>query len=76
MKVGTRIKEHGDGRLPLVQALKELKKKFPWAPVATIRKEVTHGNVPAVRSSLGKKARYYVRVEDLERVLLSVQVEP
>jgi hypothetical protein len=69
-------KERGDGRLPLTVALTKLKEKYPWAPVWALRKKVTSGGVPAIRSSLGSKARYYVTMDDLERVLLAVEVKP
>jgi hypothetical protein len=73
--MGTRIKDRSDeDRMELPKALKRLKRKYPWAPIAALRKAVSEGRVPAVRSSLGARARYYVRIDDLERVLLSVQV--
>jgi hypothetical protein len=67
--MGNRIKERSDGRLPLQKALRLLKRKKPWAPLASLRRAVTEGRVPAVRSSTAKKARYYVTVADLEAAL-------
>lgn len=74
--MGKRKKQHpnSDDRVPLQQALAMLKEKHPWAPIAALRKAVTEGRVVAVRSGLGPRARYYVKVSDLEETLLSVQV--
>jgi hypothetical protein len=55
--------------LPLGQALAELKRRKPWAPIAALRKAVAAGRIPARRSSESKRARYYVRLEDLEAAL-------
>jgi hypothetical protein len=38
-----------------------------------MRKAVADGKVPAVRSSLVPRARYYVQFDDLEKQLLSIQ---
>lgn len=67
------IKQKSDGRLPLAEALRQLKAKYPWAPIAVMRKAVADGKVPAVRSSLVPRARYYVQFDDLEKQLLSIQ---
>jgi hypothetical protein len=68
--MGKKIKQQrSDGRLPLPKALELLKKEKPWAPIAALRKAVTEGRVPAVRSSTAKKARYFVTVADLEAAL-------
>lgn len=52
-------------RLLLSEALRRLREEYPWAPVAALRLQVADGIIPSVRSSLKKKARYYVRWSDL-----------
>jgi hypothetical protein len=62
-----------DDRMPLGAALKALKAKYPWAPLQALRKAVASGRVPTVRSSTAPKARYYVRLDELEQLLLQTQ---
>jgi hypothetical protein len=62
-----------DGRVLQSKALAEIKNKYPWAPVASIRKAIREGLIPSIRSSSAEKARYYVNVRDVESWLLSTQ---
>jgi len=73
--MGTAIKQKGDDRLPLQLALKQLKRKFPWAPIAALRKQITAGLMPVTRSSFAEKSRIYVRMEDLEKLLLRAETK-
>jgi hypothetical protein len=53
----------------LSEALRLLKEKYPWLPLATVRKSVTDGQVPSVRIGKAKRAHYFVRLSDLETSL-------
>jgi len=55
--------------MPLNRALLVIKEKYPWMPGWSIRQAVLNGQVPCVRSSAKKGARYYVRIADLLKVL-------
>lgn len=66
-------RNQSDGRVLQSQALSEIKIKFPWAPLASLKKAIREGRVPSVRSSNAAKARYYVNVRDLETWLMSTQ---
>lgn len=68
------IAEESD-RMPLTKALQELKNKFPWAPLASLRKSVSQKRIPSIRSSDANKARYYVRLSDLEKAILEHETE-
>jgi hypothetical protein len=62
-------------RMNLAHALKQLKEQYPWLPVAAIRRAVTSGKVPSVRSSNAKRAYYYVYLEDLMKLLPRTESE-
>jgi hypothetical protein len=62
-----------DNRVLQSQALAEIKNKYPWAPIASLKKAIREGRVPSIRSSDASKARYYVNVSDLEALLMSTQ---
>ena len=69
--MGQRLKTKSDDRMPLTEALDKLKAKYPWAPIQSLRKQVNR--IPSVRSSFAKRARWYVRFEDLEKLLLRTE---
>lgn len=62
-------------RMPLPMALREIKNRFPWAPLASLRKAVSQKRIPSIRSSNAGKARYYVLLSDLENALMEHKTE-
>lgn len=54
-----------DGRMILSHALTKLKEQYPWLPEASLRRAVVAGKIPSIRSGEGKRAYYYVYLEDL-----------
>jgi hypothetical protein len=62
--MGTNPKDDEE-RLLLSDALRMLQEQYSWVPVAALRVQVAEGIIPSVRSSLKKKARYYVKLSDL-----------
>ena len=56
-------------RMPLAEALRVLKERKPWAPVTSLRRQITLGKIPAVRSGNSPRARYFVLLSDLEAAL-------
>lgn len=61
-------------RLLLSEALRMLREKYPWTPVAALRVQVADGTIPSKRSSFKKKARYYVRLSDLMAAMPEVDL--
>lgn len=66
--------QNEEERLLLSNALRLLREKYPWAPVASLRVQVADGRIPSKRSSFKKKARYYVRMSDLEAAMPEVDL--
>jgi len=63
--------QSGSELILLSDALRQLKAAKPWAPIASLRQAVADGQIPSKRSSFKKRARYYVRMADLESFLPS-----
>ena len=70
-------KENGEkDRMPLAEALRLLKEQKPWAPIASLRRQITLGKIPAIRSGNSPRARYFVLLSDLEAALPVVGAQP
>ncbi len=55
----------------LTTAITAIKQKWPEATEGALRKAVAKGKVPFQRTSDAKKARYFVRLKDLEQWYIS-----
>ena len=70
----SKAKPDDDTLMPLNQALKALKARYKWMPTWSLRQAVLSGQVPHLRSSDKKGARYYVKISDLVKVLPGTNV--
>jgi len=68
-------KDESDGFINLAAAIKEIQKQEPWWKEVSIRKEVREGKIPHRKGSLSAKAKYYVRLEDLEAYVKKLKVD-
>jgi hypothetical protein len=71
--------EEVEGYLPLVEAIKAIRERHPWWPENSIRDAVRKGLIPSRKASLRPRAKYYVRISDIEAFvekLKVLQVEP
>jgi len=71
-------KQKPEGYVPLVTAIKVIRGRHPWWPETSIRDAIREGQIPSMKASLRRKAKYFVRIEDLEAFVakLKVEVEP
>ena len=67
---------NGKKPMPLGKALAEIKSRYPWVSEGALKKRIRGGEIPSERSSNSKRARYFVKLSDLEAAVQQQQQQP